>query len=206
MLDDSLTFLIRQSYFHFGINLYPKNIVLQLSYSQQISVLSNAPNTHASRSQPLVISNAKVGTSNLHVQHIFLHIVRNTCRRFSQNQNFLDAFWALSIHPKLKKLWKQRQLVQYFPGKVPRLSETFPKCEPFNQKFQTFGSKVPFGTGSGRKLKPDVLIEWNGAHAKVTKFVTNCAPFARARESSTKKVSQVKFSFSMVNEVMIQPD
>ena len=57
-----------------------------------------------------------------------------------------------------------------------------------------------------RKFKPDVLTEWNGAHAKVTKFVTNCAPFARARESSTKKVSQVKFSFSMVNEVMIQPD
>ena len=65
---------------------------------------------------------------------------------------------------------------------------------------------VPFGTESCRKIKPDVLIEWNGAHAKVTKFVTNCAPFARARESSTKKVSQVKFSFSMVNEVMIQPD
>ena len=60
--------------------------------------------------------------------------------------------------------------------------------------------------GSCRKFKPGVLIEWNGAHAKVTKFVTNCAPFARARESSTKKVSQVKFSFSMVNEVMIQPD
>ena len=60
--------------------------------------------------------------------------------------------------------------------------------------------------GSCRKFKPDVLIEWNGAHAKVTKFVTNCAPFTRARESSTKKVSLVKFSFSMVNEVMIQPD
>ena len=60
--------------------------------------------------------------------------------------------------------------------------------------------------GSCGKFKPDVLIEWNGAHAKVTKFVANCAPFARPRESSTKKVSQVKFSFSMVNEVMIQPD
>ena len=34
--------------------------------------------------------------------------------------------------------------------------------------------------GSCRKFKPDVLTEWNGAHAKVTKFVTNCAPFARA--------------------------
>ena len=56
---------------------------------------------------------------------------------------------------------------------------------------------VPFATGSCRKFKPDVLIEWNGAHAKVTKFVTNCAPFVRARESSTKKVSQVKFSFSI---------
>ena len=65
---------------------------------------------------------------------------------------------------------------------------------------------VPFGTGSGRKFKSDVLIEWNGAHAKVTKLVANCAPFARARESSTKKVSLVKFSFSMVNEVMIQPE
>ena len=52
--------------------------------------------------------------------------------------------------------------------------------------------------GSCRKFKPDVLIEWNGAHAKVTKFVTNCAPL--------KKVSLVKFSFSMVNEVMIQPE
>ena len=61
---------------------------------------------------------------------------------------------------------------------------------------------VPFVTGSCRKFKPDVLIECNGAHAKVTKFVTNCAPFER----STKKVSQVKFSFSLVNEVMIQPD
>ena len=65
---------------------------------------------------------------------------------------------------------------------------------------------VPFGTESCRKIKPDVLIEWNGAHAKVTKFVTNCAPFARARESSTKNVSHVKFPFSMVNEVMIQLD
>ena len=65
---------------------------------------------------------------------------------------------------------------------------------------------VPFGTESCRKIKPDVLIEWNGAHAKVTKFVTNCVSFTRARESSTKKVSLVKFSFSMVNEVMIQPD
>ena len=55
-----------------------------------------------------------------------------------------------------------------------------------------------------QKFKPDVLIEWNGD--QVTKFVTNCAPFALAHESSTKKVSQVKFSFSMVNEVMIQPD
>ena len=44
------------------------------------------------------------------------------------------------------------------------------------------------------------------AHAKVTKFVANCAPFARERENSTEKVSLVKFSFSMVNEVMIQPD
>ena len=61
---------------------------------------------------------------------------------------------------------------------------------------------VPFGTGSCRKFKPDVLIEWNGA----PKFVTNCAPFVWARESSTKKLSQVKFSFSMVNEVMIQLD
>ena len=59
--------------------------------------------------------------------------------------------------------------------------------------------------GSCRKFKPDVLID-NGAHAKVTKFVANCAPFARARESSTKKVSLVKFSFSMVNAVMIQPE
>ena len=57
----------------------------------------------------------------------------------------------------------------------------------------------------GNHLKPDVLID-NGAHAKVTKFVANCAPFARVRESSTKKVSLVKFSFSMVNEVMVQPE
>ena len=141
MLDDSLTFLIRQSYFHFGINLYPKNIVLQLSYSQQISVLSNAPNTHASRSQPLVIRNAKVGTSNLHVQHIFLHIVRDTCRRFSQNQNFLDAFWALSIQPKLKKLWKQRQLVKYFPGKVPRLRKLFRNANHSTRNFRHSGAK-----------------------------------------------------------------
>ena len=56
---------------------------------------------------------------------------------------------------------------------------------------------VPFATRSCQKFKPEVLIEWNGAHAKVTKFVTNCAPFARARESSTKKVSQVKFSFGI---------
>ena len=76
--------------------------------------------------------------------------------------------------------------------------------------FENFGihreNAVPFGTGSCRKFKPDVLIEWNGAHAKVTKFVANCVSFTRARESSTKKVSLVKFSFSMVNEVMIQPD
>ena len=56
---------------------------------------------------------------------------------------------------------------------------------------------VPFATRSCKKFKPDVLIEWNGAHAKVTKFVTNCAPFARARESFTKKVSEVKFSFGI---------
>ena len=76
-------------------------------------------------------------------------------------------------------------------------------------KIWVYIAKVLFHSvlqGSCRKFKPDVLIEWNGAHAKVTKFVTNCARFKRARESSTKKVSLVKFSFSMVNEVMIQPD
>ena len=136
----------------------------------------------------------------------------------------MDAVWALSIEPKLKKLWKKRQLVQYFPGEVPRLPETFPKCEPFNWKFRHSEAKlnaerklpgnnfrslgihrknaVPIDTGSCRKFKPDVLIEWNGAHAKVTEFVTNCAPLARARESSANQVSQVKFSFSMVNEVV----
>ena len=36
--------------------------------------------------------------------------------------------------------------------------------------------------GSCRKFKPEVLIEWNSTHAKVTKLVTNCAPFARAKE------------------------
>ena len=60
--------------------------------------------------------------------------------------------------------------------------------------------------GSCGKFKPEVLIEWNGAHAEVTKFVANRVSFTRARESSTKNVSLVKFSFSMVNEVMIQPD
>ena len=51
--------------------------------------------------------------------------------------------------------------------------------------FENFGihreNAVPFGTGNCRKFKPDVWIEWNGAHAKVTKFVTICAPVARAR-------------------------
>ena len=76
--------------------------------------------------------------------------------------------------------------------------------------FQNLGiqreNAAPFGTLSCQKFKPDVLIEWNSAHGKVTKFVTNCSPFARTRDSSTKRVSEVKFSFSMVNEVMIQPD
>ena len=76
----------------------------------------------------LVISNAKVNRCNVHVQHTFLHIVVRA------DDSLRTKIWALSIHPKLKKLWKQRQLVQYFPGKFPRLPETFPKCEPFNQK------------------------------------------------------------------------
>ena len=81
--------------------------------------------------------------------HFFAH--RSMCRRFSQNQNFLDAFWALSIHPKLKKLWNQRQYVQYFLGKVPRLPQTFPKCEPFNQKFSHSGANL----NAERKLPDD---------------------------------------------------
>ena len=52
---------------------------------------------------------------------------------------------------------------------------------------------VPFATRSCKKFKPDVLIEWNGAHAKVTKFVTNCAPFARARETPLKKFLRSNF-------------
>ena len=88
-----------------------------------------------------------------------------------------------------------------FSGKILYQMPLFPKC----LKFWINGKRFPLFE-SCRKIKPDVLIEWNGAHTKVTKFVTNCAPFARARESSTKKVSQVKFSFSMVNEVMTQLD
>ena len=52
---------------------------------------------------------------------------------------------------------------------------------------------------------PEILTKWKAPQIcyQLSKY---CAPFARARESSTEKVSQVKFSFSMVNEVMIQPD
>ena len=59
---------------------------------------------------------------------------------------------------------------------------------------------VPFGTGSCRKFKP----EWRPY--KGNQICYHLLFVARARESSTKKVSQVKFSFSMFNEVMIQPD
>ena len=84
-------------------------------------------------------------------------------------------------------------MVQYFPGKVPRLPETFPKCEPFNQKhsganlnaerklpddnFRKFGyilrkcCSIRYCMEVAENLNnADVLID-NGAHAKVTKFV-----------------------------------
>ena len=64
---------------------------------------------------------------------------RSTCGRFSQNRNFLDAFWALSIHPKLKKLWKQRALIQYFPGKVPKL---FQNANHSTRNFRHSGAKL----------------------------------------------------------------
>ena len=37
---------------------------------------------------------------------------------------------ALSTQPRLSKIWKERQMVQKFPGKVPEIPETveFPKC------------------------------------------------------------------------------
>ena len=55
---------------------------------------------------------------------------------------------VLSIQPKLSKIWKQRQMVQKFPGKVSRNVE-FPKCEPLNRK--TPGAKLNGKKTLGKK-------------------------------------------------------
>ena len=45
---------------------------------------------------------------------------------------------ALSIQPKLLKIWKQQQMVQKFSRKENPESVEFPKCEPFDRKFKKF--------------------------------------------------------------------
>ena len=39
--------------------------------------------------------------------------------------------------PKVSKIWKQQQMVQKFPRKIPETVE-FPKCEQLSQKFKKF--------------------------------------------------------------------
>ena len=88
---------------------------------------------------------------------------------------------ALVIQPKLSKIWKQRQMVQKFPGNISRNSGNFwisetrtiqPKilelpAATLNGKktcgkifFFFCGNAVPFATASCRKFQPVVLVEW----------------------------------------------
>ena len=68
--------------------------------------------------------------------------------------------------------------------------------------FENFGihreNAVPFGTRSCRKFKPAVWIEWNGAHAKGTKFVTIWALVARARTVRAPLKTFLKSNFPSV--------
>ena len=137
-------------------------------------------------------------------------------------------FWMqigrFPLNQNLRNFGKSGNWYSIFPKKFPDFRKLFRNANHSTGNFRHSEAKLnaerklpgnnfrslgihrknaaPFDTGSCRKFKPDVLIEWNGAHAKVTKFVTNCVPLARARESSANQVSQVKFSFSMVNEVV----
>ena len=88
---------------------------------------------------------------------------------------------ALVIQPKLSKIWKQRQMVQKFPGNVSRSSGNFwmsemrtiqPKIlklpaatlngkKTCGKNFLNIGGNgVPFATASCRKFQPVVLVEW----------------------------------------------
>ena len=42
--------------------------------------------------------------------------------------------------PKVSKIWKQQQMVQKFPRKIPETVE-FPKCEQLSRKFKKFGEQ-----------------------------------------------------------------
>ena len=99
---------------------------------------------------------------------------------------------TLAIQPKLSKIWKQRQMVQIFPTKVSRNSEScwisemrileIPGAKLNGEKtslksfFENLGiphdvglffgileNVVSFASGSCQKFKPDVLVEWEAA-------------------------------------------
>ena len=162
------------------------------------------------------------------MQHLFLHIVVRADDSLKTKISWMH-FGRFPFNQNLRNFGNSGNWYSIFPEKFPDFRKLFPflvifsqnrepvhrlpKCEPFNQKFQKFRSRVESSkiwvyiakmlfhsvleARSTGKFKPDVLIERSGAHAKVTKFVINCAPFAPARESSTKKVSLVNFSFSI---------
>ena len=110
----------------------------------------------------------------------------------SKNRFDVRRQGTLAIQPKLSKIWKQRQMVQIFPTKVSRNSEScwisemrileIPGAKLNGEKtslksfFENLGiphdvglffgileNVVSFASGSCQKFKPDVLVEWEAA-------------------------------------------
>ena len=169
------------------------NLIKRAKHSRKSLIAASYPG--------LVISNAKVNRSNLHVQHTFLHIVVRVDDSLKTKISWMH-FGRFSFTQNLRNFGNCGNWYSIFPEKFPDFRKRFRNAN--HSTSQTFGSKFECGKklfpmiifenlgvycemlfhsvlhGSCRKFKPDVLTEWNGAHAKATKFVTNCAPFARA--------------------------
>ena len=148
-----------------------------------------------------------IGLLNLHVQHTFLHIVVRADDSLKTKISWMH-FGRFPFTQNLRNFGNSGNWYSILPEKFPDFRKRFRNANHSTRNFRHSGAKLnaerklpddnfrKFGyilrkcfstrycmeVAENLIFKPDVLIEWNGAHAKVTKFVTNCAPFARARE------------------------
>ena len=139
------------------------------------------------------------------MQHAFLHIVVRADDSLKTKISWMH-FGRLPFTQNLRNFGNSGNCYSIFPEKFPDFRKRFRNTNHSTRNFRHSGAKLSaerklpddnfrkfryilrkcystrYCMEVAENLKPEVVIEWNGAHAKVTKFVTNCAPFARARE------------------------